>query len=172
LNGNTQGTEQDIHEIGSYPGEYFYSIGIPVPQFQVNEMEIHHVRWTGAKEFRKTGEARADWVWVRLRARSDEGNGTLGGRTIGIVQGLFRVWDGMQRVHEVALVKLLRVKGSRRPHSKEGMIRMEWMEGSRGIHFIRTTDMEGMAHLIPLEKDKVWLVNNRIDFITWNELYE
>jgi hypothetical protein len=111
-------------------------------------------------------------VWVRLRARSDEGNGTLGGRTIGIVQGLFRVWDGMQRVHEVALVKLLRVKGSRRPHSEEGMIRIEWMEGSRGIHFIRTTDMEGMAHLIPLEKDKVWLVNNRIDFITWNELYE
>jgi len=69
-------------------------------------------------------------------------------------------------------VRLLRVKGSRRPHSEEGMIGMEWIDGERGVHFIRISDMEGMAHLIPLEKDNVWLVNNRIDFNMWNELYE
>jgi len=49
---------------------------------------------------------------------------------------------------------------------------MEWIDGERAVHFIRISDMEGMAHLIPLEKDKVWLVNNRIDFNTWNVLYE
>jgi len=32
--------------------------------------------------------------------------------------------------------------------------------------------MEGMAHLILLKLGKVWLVNDRIDFITCNELYE
>jgi len=133
---------------------------------------MHHVRWTGGKEFRKTGDARADWVWVRRRARCEEGNGKLDGRMVGKLQGLFRVSDGIQRVHEVPFVRLLRVKGSRRPHSEEGMIRMKWIDGERGVHFIRISDMEGMAHLIPLEKDKVWLVNNRIDFNTWNELYE
>jgi len=133
---------------------------------------MHHMRWTGGKEFLKTGDARADWVWVWRRARCEEGNGKLDGRMVGKLQGLFRVSDGMQSVHEVALVKLLRVKGSRRPHSEEGMIRMEWIDGERGVHFIRISDMERMAHLIPLEKGKVWLVNNRIDFHTWNELYE
>jgi hypothetical protein len=109
---------------------------------------------------------------VRRRARCEEGNSKLDGRTVGKLQGLFRVWDGMQSVHEVALVRLLRVKGSRRPHSEKGMIRMEWIDGERGVHFVRISDMEGMAHLIPLDEGKVWLVNNRIDFNTWNELYE
>jgi len=49
---------------------------------------------------------------------------------------------------------------------------MEWIDSKRGVHFIRISDMEGIMHLIPLEKDKVWLVNNRIDFNTWNELNE
>jgi len=69
-------------------------------------------------------------------------------------------------------VRLLRVKGSWRPHREEGMIRMEGIHGERGVHLIRIADMEGMAHLILLEEDKVWLVNNRIDFNIWNELYE
>jgi len=45
---------------------------------------------------------------------------------------------------------------------------MELMDGERGFHVIRIADIEGMAHLIPLEKNRVWLVNNRIDFNTWN----
>jgi len=49
---------------------------------------------------------------------------------------------------------------------------MEWIDGERGVHFIKISDMEGMAHLIPLEKDKVCLVNNRLDFNMWNELHE
>jgi len=49
---------------------------------------------------------------------------------------------------------------------------MEWIDGERGIHFIKISDMDGTRHLIPLKIDKVWLVNNRIDLNTWNELYE
>jgi len=133
---------------------------------------MHHLRWTGGKEFRKTGDAHPDWAWVQQRARCEEGNSKLNGRTVVKLQELFRVSDGMQNVHEVAFVRLLRVKGSQRPHSEEEMIWMEWIDGKRGVHFIRISDMEGMAHLIPFEKDKVWLVNNRIDFNIWNELYE
>jgi len=69
-------------------------------------------------------------------------------------------------------VRLLRLKGSERPHSEEGIIRMELMDGERGFHVIRIADIGGMAHLIPLEKKGVWLVNNRIDFNTCNELCE
>jgi len=78
----------------------------------------------------------------------------------------------MHSLHEMALVRLLRVKGSRRPHSEEGMICMELIGGERGFHIIRIADIEGMAHLIPVEENQVWLVNNKIDFNTWNELYE
>jgi len=69
-------------------------------------------------------------------------------------------------------VRLLRLKGSGRPHSVEGMIRMELMDWERGFHVIRIADIEGIAHVKPLDKNQVWLVNNRIDLNTWNELYK
>jgi len=78
----------------------------------------------------------------------------------------------MYSLYEVALVRLLQVKGSQRPDSEEGMIRMELMGGEWGFYIIRIADIEGMAHLIPVEENKLWLVNNRIDFNMWNELYE
>jgi len=51
------------------------------------------------------------------------------------------------------------------------MIRVEQREDGNSMHVIRIRDIEGMAHLTPLETGKIWLVNNRIDFSTWNELY-
>ena len=91
------------------------------------------MRWARDKEFRKTGDGRVDCLWVRHKARSIDADGKLDGRTVGKLHGLFRIWDGMHSVHEVALVRLLRVKGSRRPHSEEGMIRMELMGRERGF---------------------------------------
>jgi len=76
---------------------------------------MHQVRWTGGKEFRKMGDAHADWVWVRRRTRYEEGSEKLDGRMVGKLQGLFKVSDRIQSVHEVAFVRSLRVKGSRRP---------------------------------------------------------
>jgi len=81
---------------------------------------MHHMHWTGGKEFRKTGDVHADWVLVQRRTRYEEGNVKLDGRTVGKLQGLFRVSDGMQIVHEVAFVRLLWVKASRRPYSEKG----------------------------------------------------
>ena len=98
------------------------------------------------------------------RAKCEEGNSKLDGRTLGILQVLFRVLDGIQSVYKSAFVRLQWVKGSRKPNSEEEMSQVEWIDRERGVRFIRISDMEGMAHLIPLEKDKVWLVNNRIDF--------
>ena len=51
------------------------------------------------------------------------------------------------------------------------MIRVVCIGENQGFHIIRVKDIEGLAHLIPLEAVRVWLVNNRIDLTTWNELY-
>ncbi|KAF8448220.1 hypothetical protein BGX38DRAFT_1270432 [Terfezia claveryi] len=121
---------------------------------------------------RRRGNVRADWIWVRRRLRSWDSGGQLDGRTIARVEGLFKIWDRMQGTHEVAYVRLLRIKGSSRPHSKEGMIRMEKHEDDGAMQVIGISDIERMAHVILLEIDRVWLVNNRIDFNTWNKLYD
>ena len=37
---------------------------------------------------------------------------------------------------------------------------------------VRIIDVEGMAHLIPVDPNKLYLVNNRIDMDTWNDIYD
>ena len=87
LNGNSEGRGRDMQEIGRHQGECFNSVRIPVPQFQGDEIDIYYMPWTGGKEFRKTEDACVDWVWVWRRARCEEGNGKLDGRTVGKLQG-------------------------------------------------------------------------------------
>ena len=82
-------------------------------------------------------------------------NGELDGRTIGKLEGLFRVQNRTLGVYEIAYVRLLKLRGSRKPHGEEGMIRMEAPQGKPNTHVIRVTDIEGMAHVIELEKDKL-----------------
>jgi len=97
--------------------------------------------------------------------------GQLDGRMVGRLQGLFRVCDEMQKVYEVALVVLPRLKGPAKPSGEDGMIWVEINGDQKGKHVIRVADIEGMAHLIPLEEGRSWFVNNWIDLNTWNELY-
>ncbi|KAF8430747.1 hypothetical protein BGX38DRAFT_1146798 [Terfezia claveryi] len=95
-------------------------------------------------------------IWVRRRAQSWDSGGQLNSWTIARVEGLFKIWDRMQGTHEVAYVRLLRIKGSSRLHSEEGMIQMEKCEDDRAMQVIGISDIEGMAHVIPLEIDRVW----------------
>ena len=50
------------------------------------------------------------------------------------------------------------------------MVRVEKRVDGFGIHIIRIGDIEGIAHVIALDPERLWLVNNSIDFNTWNEL--
>jgi len=109
---------------------------------------------------------------VRRRGRSKDANGELDGRIVGSLEGLFRVRDHVNREHEVALVSLLSVWGSSKPGGEEGLVRMEGGNAGRRLNVVRIADVEGMAHLIGGKQDSVWLVNNRIDVNTWNELYD
>src|SRR5437016_967573 len=109
---------------------------------------------------------RADSMWVRRRLVSEESNGHLDGWTVARLEGLFRIWDRIESMHKVAYMRLLRVKGSSRPHGEEGIVQMEKRDNGGAMHIIKIGDIEGMVHMIPLETDRVWLVNNRIDFNT------
>jgi len=111
------------------------------------------------------------WSYAYFFCWWNRGICQLDGWIVGRLEGLFSVQEDTGRIHEVALVTLLRVRRSARPWGEEGMILVEQREDENSMHVIRIGDIEGIAHLIPLETGKIWLVNNRIDFSTWNELY-
>jgi len=51
------------------------------------------------------------------------------------------------------------------------MLRVGWLTPDVGT-VVRIGQIEGMAHLILLEPNESWLVNNRIDLETWNTMYD
>ena len=66
---------------------------------------------------------------------------------------------------------MLQLRESTQPCGEEEMIQVESKAEGEGLLKILLGDIKGMVHLILLEAGKVWLVNNKIDFKTWNELY-
>ena len=107
---------------------------------------------------------------MRERMPVEFERGQLNGRMVGRLGGLFSVRDELSKVHVVALVGLLRLRGPAKPYGEEGMIRVELREEGKVLHIVRVRDIEGIAHLIPVDGGRVWLVHNRIDLTTWNEL--
>jgi len=63
------------------------------------------------------------------------------------------------------------MRGPAKPGGEDGMIQIERREEGKWTHMVRIAEIEVMAHVIPLEEGKLWLLNIRIDLITWNELY-
>ena len=88
------------------------------------------------------------------------------------LEGLFSVRNHVDEVHKVAMVTVLVVPGSRAPGGEEGLIWLEWREDNKNEVVVGMGQIEEVAHVIALEPRKVWLVNNRIDLMTWNELYK
>lgn len=72
-------------------------------------------------------------------------------------------WGGVSNI--IAVTRAREAMGGK------DMIRVEQREEGKGLQVIWISDMEGMAHLLELEADKMWLVNNKIDLTTWNVLY-
>jgi len=163
----------DLESISRYMAHYYNTLSVLVKEFQGDGDIIHKLQWTGKEGFRKWKKQRADWVWVRQqeRAPEDRGIGQLDGRMVRRLGRLFRVHENIGRIHEIALVMLLRLCGSARLWKEEGMIQVAQRADGNSMYVIRIADIERMTHLILLETEKVWLVNNRIDFRIWNELY-
>jgi len=161
-----------LAEVARFPTHYYTKQSVAMAQFQGEGVQTHNVWCIAGKAFRKMGKLRNDWVWVRRRGKSKAANGELDGRIVGKPGGLFSMWDHVNKVHEVVLVLLLSVRGSRKLGGDKGMVRMECRNTGKELRIMQIGDIEGMAYLIGLKRDRVWLVNNRIDLNTWNELYD
>jgi len=54
------------------------------------------------------------------------------------------------------------------PYRPEGMPAVE--DFKEGAKVVRLRLLEGAVHLIPIELIRKWIVNNRIDYHTWEAL--
>ena len=73
-------------------------------------------------------------------------------------------------IYHLAHATLTTIVGERRVKNNEEMFKV-CMTDPPKIVVVRVADIAGMAHLIPLESDQVWYINNRIDLHTWNMVY-
>ena len=53
----------------------------------------------------------------------------------------------------------------------EAMIRVRFSMKDMSV-IVKISDIVGIAHLVPLEPGERWLINNRIDFETWHDIYD
>ena len=150
--------------------ECFQSLSIPVPSFQGDDVNTHVARSTGPRLFRKKAQ-RSDWVWVKRREASDILRGSLNGRMPGMLNALFKLRTHTQGVHLLAHVSLMETVGGPRPSGPEGMVRVGFPTRNNNI-LVNIREVVGMAHLIALEPGERWLINNRIDFETWHDIYD
>ena len=164
--------DSDAARFINAPLEAFHTLQVPVQTFDNDGHIIHRVRCTGPNLFRKT-EKRHDWIFVRRRPSSpNKIPGSLDGRVPAQLNALFKLRDTnahADRCHLLAHISLTKVVGSQAPDGPEGMCRVGTPMTN---HVIRISDIEGMAHLIPIEPDRLYLVNNRIDQHTWNEIHD
>ncbi|KAF8426488.1 hypothetical protein BGX38DRAFT_1147120 [Terfezia claveryi] len=91
LRSDSGGYRPNVEEVANYQGEYYSRVLVLVQQFQGDGVQIHHVSWTGDRDFRRRGNVRANWIWVRRRPRLWDSGGQLDGRTVARVEGLFKI---------------------------------------------------------------------------------
>jgi len=161
-----------LAEIARFPTPYYTKLTVPVAQFQGKGIQMQNVWWTAGQPFRRLGKPSADWVWVRHRGCTKAANGELDGKIVGKLEGLFSMRDRIDMMHDVGPVSLLSLRGSSKPGGEEGMVRMGRRNGGRKLRIVPIGDIEGMAHLIGLKQDSLWLVKNGIDLNSLNELYD
>ena len=114
----------DLESISRYMVYYYNTLSVPIEEFQGDGDVMHKVQWTGKEGFRQKKKPRGDWVWVRRQERAPEnsGIGQVDGQIVGRLKELFSVQEDTVRIHEMALVILLRVCRPARPWEEEGII--------------------------------------------------
>ena len=160
----------DAAHLVDAPVEAFNTLQVPVQTFNNDGHILHHVRCTGPGLFRQE-QSRHDWVFVRRRPPSPSKTpGSLDGRVPARLNAVFKVQHSRANTsYRLAHISLLTVVGSPTPDGPEGMVRVSTPMKNR---VVRIVDVEGMAHLIPVDPDKLYLVNNRIDVHTWNDIHD
>jgi len=163
--------DSDFARLMDAPIKAFNTLQVAVPTFNDVGYNLHRMRCTGPNLFRKQ-DRRHDWVFVRRRKANAATKvaGGLYGMIPAKLNALFKLRDiDANKTYLLAHISLLSVIGSPTPDGPEGMVRV-------GIpmknHVVRIGDIEGLAHLISINPDNWYLVNNRIDVHTWNEIID
>ena len=149
------------------PTALFTQLEVPVLEFQETEVyNMHQARCTGWKAFRHGG-ARNDWVWIS--AAGEDRYGNLRGRLPVKLVGLFKLrCKDEQAVHRLALIESLEVYNGGRMGAN-GLIGVGRKSNGNEWLVVDIGTVLGLAHLVPAG-DGQWLVNNRIDLQTFNDI--
>ena len=99
--------------------------------------------------------------------------GDLGGRLPGFLRGLIRLQGRKANIYQVAVVEILWPMNGGNADPWDTLVRVQWRvykSAVKGLWVTNIRSILGMAHLVPYGEDR-WLVNNRIDLKTWNDVY-
>ena len=160
----------EVAELINAPLEAFRTLQVKVEAFDHDGHVIHDLRCTGPDLFRKQ-QIRHDWVFARRRRSGrSQAPSSLDGRIPEQLNAPFKLQDiRAKTTYRLAHVSVLSVVGSPTPCSPEGMVHV----GTPNKNLVMCiADIEGMAHLVPIEPDKLYLLNNRIDINTWNDIHD
>jgi hypothetical protein len=168
-----QGLPESLDELGNCSSQRYRMLRIPVHVFQDPDSYVNHnLRCTGSDCFRG-GRARNDPVWVVV----DENNtktGDLGGKIPAFLRGLLKLRGGSNTSYRVAIVEVLWPMNGGKADPCDTLVRVQrrvYKSAWGGTWVTNIRSILGMAHLVPYGEGR-WLVNNRIDLKTWNDIYQ
>ena len=141
-----------------------------MPNFDNDGYNIHRLRCSGPELFRKR-EERNDGVFVRCqKAKPRQTPGGLNGLIAARLNVLFKLCNltagSCSRLAHISLLTI--IEGST-PDSPEGMVRIGMPLRNYVVHI---AEIEGMAHLTPVNPETLYLVPNRMDVDIWNEIHD
>ena len=155
----------------------YTSLEVPVPDQDtddINSYEVQMLQTTRKKYWRGKG-TRRDSVWVHVRRMEIPTTSVTWqvffykGRILGFLNVLFSIHMGGE-LYKLAHVSTVEWVGDPIPHGTEGMSYVESRPMGEGDMVIWIPNIEGAVHLVPLEPDRKWIVNNRVDYHIWNEM--
>lgn len=151
--------------------ERFKMLQIPVPVFQDPDSYINHnIRCTSSESFRGAA-SRNDAVWVSVG--EDVKTGDLGGKIPGYLRGLLKLRENVTASHRIAIVEVLWPMNGGIADPCDTLVRVQrkvYKTPGGGLWVTNIRSILGMAHLVPYGENR-WLVNNRVDLKTWNDVY-
>jgi hypothetical protein len=167
-----KGLPEGLSELGNCSSQRYRMLRIPVPVFQDPDSYVNHnLRCTGSDCFRG-GLARNDPVWVVVDENITK-TGDLGGRLPAFLRGLLKIRGGRNSSYRVAVVEVLWPINGGKADPCDTLVRVErrtYKSARGGTWVTNIRSILGMAHLVPYGEGR-WLVNNRIDLKTWNDIY-
>ena len=167
-----KGLPEGLQELGNCSSQRYRMLRIPVQVFQDPDSYVNHnLRCTGSDSFHG-GLARNDPVWVVVDENITK-TGDLGSRLPAFLRGLLKLRGSRNSSYRVAVVEVLWPINGGRADPCDTLVRVQrrtYKSARGGTWVTNIRSILGMAHLVPYGEGR-WLVNNRIDLKTWNDIY-